>query len=547
MKLIHLLFILPIIFWVQKPEVNLDQKLGDSEWILHIHPSSDINQVISDLKKNGVAVYNPRKITRNMDLYLVKYSESILNKEEFTNRVFDSKYIKNVTPNAKIEYRDTRPNDIHYSSEQANMETIDAPRVWDLTTGGVTPNGDQIVVAVVDGAFQINHVDLIENIITFDGEIPGDNIDNDGNGYIDDVHGWNSFEGEPIINTQADHGTGVAGIVGAKGNNEIGVTGVNWNVKILPIATRSINSGAASVASILAGYDYVLEQRKIYNESNGTKGAYVVATNSSFGQSNSSEAENIDWCQYYDLLAEQGILNVSASTNTNIDVMSEGDIPSLCTSTNLLVVNNVTPSDLFHSSGFSSSMVDIAAPGEGGLTLDDNSRYGVLGGTSSASPHVAGAIGLLYSLPCERLGLLMKNDPISYMEILKTALLDGVDILPSLAGKNVTGGRLNIGKSMDILLDRCDLDIPNGDLEIIKVYPVPARDHLTIEYQNDNLAETCISLYDANGKFVRTYNTDPLLQGTKEFKIKDMDVPAGVYFFRFPCENPELTHSIIVH
>src|SRR5690606_7841154 len=140
---------------------------------------------------------------------------------------------------------------------------IDATLAWDITTAGVTALGDTIVIAVIDEGFQLNHPDLIQNFFRNNSEIPNNGIDDDQNGYIDDVGGWNAFNNTGII-PQNSHGTHVSGIVSARGNNGAGVTGVNWVAKILPIAGSS-----GDESTVIAAYAYAAEMRILYDQTHG--------------------------------------------------------------------------------------------------------------------------------------------------------------------------------------------------------------------------------------------------------------------------------------
>src|SRR5690606_25953748 len=190
--------------------------------------------------------------------------------------------------NYYVQSRATTPNDPSFNQQWALHNTgqsggtvdadIDAPEAWDITTGGITATGDSIVVAVVDGGFYLNHPDLKPNLFKNRQEIPNNGVDDDGNGYIDDFDGWNAYNNNGNLSSGDNHGTHVAGIIGAKGNNNAGVSGVNWNVKIMPIRG---SSGTTSV--VVAAYGYAAKMRKLYNQTNGAKGAFVVATNASFG------------------------------------------------------------------------------------------------------------------------------------------------------------------------------------------------------------------------------------------------------------------------
>ena len=283
--------------------------------------------------------------------------------------------------------------DDSFFSDQWDMAKIGLPDVWETTTGGLTVNGDTIVVAVLDSGFDIDHPDLRDNIWQNLEEIPNDNIDNDNNGYIDDIYAWNFRDSSNIHHLHA-HGHSVAGIVGAKGNNGLGVTGVSWNVKVMVLDTKAISD-------IISAYEYVIDQRQRYNESNGTKGAFVVATNASFGKDRAFCEEYPVWGGMYDLMGEVGILTGAGTANSSWDVEEFGDMPTTCTSDFIITTLNTNEADEKHSgSAYGGVSIDIGSPGQGSFTIKLNDDYGDFGGNSAAAPHLTGAIGLLYSVPC---------------------------------------------------------------------------------------------------------------------------------------------------
>ncbi len=329
---------------------------------------------------------------------------------------------------------------------------LDADLAWDMTTGGVTVNGDTIVLVALDDGVDLTHEDWGDNLWRNHGEIPNNGIDDDENGYIDDVNGWNPTTNSGAVGNRADHGTPVMGIMGARGNNITGVTGVNWEVKVMMVKT-DFN---ANEATLIAGYGYPLALRKMYNETNGEKGAFIVATNASWGTDNGMPEDAPIWCALYDSLGTVGILNCGATTNSNINVDVAGDLPTTCPSDYLIGVTNVNISgEKENQAGYGETNIDLGSFGEDVYTLKKNNRYGTFGGTSAATPHVTGAIGLLYASPCNTFGDLMKENPAAAALLARQYILEGVKPNESLEGKSVTGGQLNLNNSMQLLMQDC--------------------------------------------------------------------------------------------
>ncbi|MBX2892561.1 MAG: S8 family serine peptidase [Saprospiraceae bacterium] len=328
---------------------------------------------------------------------------------------------------------------------------LDADLAWDIATGGLTPAGDTIVVAVIDGGVDPNHPDLSPNLWRNWGEIPGDGIDNDNNGYVDDFRGWNVFQNnDNIAGNSMGHGTPVSAIVGARGNNAVGVTGVNWNVQIMFVA------GGGTQANILAAYDYVWQARRRYNLSNGLQGAFVVAVNSSFGSNYGQPSNAPLWCAIYDSLGQAGILSVAATANIPVNVDVVGDLPTACPSDFLVSVTNLTRSDeKAPNAAWGATHIDLGAYGQEVYTAGPNSSYGTYSGTSFATPHVSGAIGLLYAAPCPNLIALAKSAPATAALWTKERLLNSTTPNAALQGITVTGGRLNLYSLLQDYEDQC--------------------------------------------------------------------------------------------
>lgn len=430
--------------------------------------------------------------------------------------------VVSITPSYMLERREV-PNDANYAL-QWDMKTAGFQDLWDITTGGKNYFGDDIVVAVIDQGMEINHIDIANQIVVNNGEIPDDGIDNDNNGYIDDYKGYNASRRQGDVEDH-HHGTSVMGIVGAKGNNGTGVTGTNWNVKVLPISNYNLSTPA-----IIHAYQYVYDMRKLYNDTNGEQGLFIVATNLSLGLSGKWEKYKA-WCELYDKLKSVGVLNAGAGPNSPINIDNFPDMPANCPSEGLIGVTNTSQEDvLYKDAGFGKNDIDLGAPGQGSYTLKEGDDYGSFGGTSGATPHVAGAIALLQSLPCQELARLNKEEPSKSVAIIKDALLGGVDTLPSLIDKTATGGRLNVFRAAQRLSGICpELKFPSkkGALRIIEIKPLDGS--LGVEYISPDEKDITMIIMDAKGNTIATKTFTPPTYGNRIEYIDLPDLHSGVY------------------
>ncbi len=301
---------------------------------------------------------------------------------------------------------------------------IDAPEAWDISTGS-----SAVVVAVIDTGTQIDHPDLKDNIWTNPGETPGDGIDNDGNGFVDDVNGWDFYSNDASVydGPDDDHGTHCAGTIAGRGNNGTGVVGVSWNTKIMPL--KFLGPGGGSTSDAIAAVNYATMMK--------TRGVNIPITSNSWGGGAASAALK----SAIEAGGSAGILFVAAAGNSGSNNDSKPAFPASYDSVCIVSVAATDRKDGIASfSNFGLTSVDLGAPGVSIVSTVPVSTYAPYNGTSMAAPHVSGVAALAISI-----------DPTLTVSQLKEALLASVDKIPSLAGKTVTGGRLNARKTLEFV------------------------------------------------------------------------------------------------
>lgn len=441
--------------------LGLSQDFIPDEILVQINPQNNADYTLNKLADQGgfkiVAVQN---ISQPLNVYQLKI-ESSNSLDEIIKIGYQFESIIHLQKNHIIKDRSFIPNDTIFGNQWHLNNTgqsggiidadIDAVEAWDITQGGLTTHNDTIVVCIIEtNGVDINHVDLVDNIWKNYAEIPGNGIDDDGNGYIDDFNGWNIQTNTDVISS-GGHGSKVAGMVGAIGNNTTGVSGVNHHVKMMIIQGQNANSEA----SVVEAYSYPLEMRKRYNLTNGNEGAFVVVTNASWGVDTGSATNSPLWCALYDSLGTYGILNIGATTNNNANVDVVGDLPTTCPSDYLIGVTMSNSADQ-RLGGYGVINVDLAAPGAGVWVTNSSNHYTSDSGTSFAAPCVTGAVALLYSSPCSEFISLAKEHPDSAALKMRALLLNNVDAIGAMVGEVATGGRLNVNNALLDLINNCD-------------------------------------------------------------------------------------------
>jgi hypothetical protein len=532
-----------LFFFLVASALNINAQEIKNEYIITLK-RGQIDRFLDHINKtDSRSITHSRILSHDLNVVEIKTGESI--DVKFEQSLNDNPLVEGWGYNVKTKKRAT-PDD-QYFDMQWGLELIEASAAWDVTTGGSDINGKEIVVAVLDDGFDLVHPEIADRILFNTDEIPDDGLDNDDNGYIDDYVGWNGQKQDDSHPYVDNHGIAVSGIIGAKTDNGLGVSGLNWNIKILPI------SGIGSVGDVIASYQYVLDMRRLYNQTNGTKGSFIVATNYSAGIDNAfpTTPNLMAWCNLYDLMGEQGILSVGATTNANRDVDAEGDIPTTCQSPYLISVTNIDDADTkVSNAGYGALNIDLGAPGRGTLALDIDSGYDQnFGGTSAATPHVTGTIGLLYSAPCKSLADMAFTNPSMAAIEIRDAIFAGVEPNSTLDGITTTGGRLNIYNSMEKLQEVCsELLLPSakGPLEITKIAQ-KQNDNLEINYITPDESEYNLLISDVAGKTLIHMEFTPPEVGRKQIIINLPDLPTGIYFISIYNDNGISTEKLFIN
>ncbi len=460
-KLIYL-----VLFTVVYSNPSFSQILQHTqgELLLQVAREEDLKSIISKISslRRSHTLETATSLSPQQTHFSLRFDFSKYNENEVLEKVRSHPKTIAAQFNHFVAFRSKTPNDTLYKSQwqwanngvNGKTKGVDtkASFVWHNATGGHTKQSKEIVIAVIEDGTEFNHPDLINTSWINKKEVANNKIDDDANGYIDDYLGWNVLSSNDSIEG-GEHGVSVNGLIGARGDNTTGVAGANWNIKILNLK-YNVKLGIKE-SEVISGYAYILQQRKIYNDTRGEKGAYIVASNSSWGIDNGRAADAPLWCGMYDAMGKVGILNVSAVDNRiSINIDSLGDLPSLCPSNFLIPITSID-SEGKRKGSFGPLNIDLAAPGENVFTTRPNGKYGFDKGTSFAAPIVTGAIGLLYANRCGQLDDLAFSDPAAAALLVKKAILSTAEVTPDLKGMVASGGYLNLLQAMNFLQKSC--------------------------------------------------------------------------------------------
>lgn len=343
-------------------------------------------------------------------------------------------HIRYAEPNYRLEL-EAIPDDPLFFKQWGLLNTvtgadIDAPAAWDL----VNRSGPGVVIAVIDTGVDYTHPDLAAAIWHNLGEVPANGIDDDGNGYVDDVTGWDVADDDPdpMDDIPADlgggHGTMTAGVIGATGNNAVGIAGTSWNSSLM--AVKAFNSSGGFYDDAIAAVQYATRNN-----------ASVVSF--AWRLPKDAKAEILR-----DTMSRSGAIFVCSAGNEAQDTDEVEHYPSGFDCENIISVAATDPSDVLavfgshgEGSNYGRNTVDLGAPGLGIFTTSPHEGYVYADGTSVASPFIAGMTAILKGAR-----------PDADNRAIKEMVLWGSDPVPSLNNRTVTGGRANLNRSLSIAL-----------------------------------------------------------------------------------------------
>lgn len=431
------LAVLPCLAAAKLPDAGVKQPVVASSDAVIVkykkNASAEMRKQARSLVKAKISDVNADEIDDNykslLSGRLAKFKISGMSTKEAIARLKSHQAIEYVEPDYRVSIA-TTPNDPRFGDLWGlNNEgqtggvadaDIDAPEAWSISTGS-----RDVVVGVIDTGVDYSHADLLANAWVNPGEIAGDGIDNDGNGFVDDVHGINAItnSGDPM--DDQGHGTHVSGTIGASGNNNEGVVGVNHDVSIAGCKFLDA-SGSGSTSDAIKCIDYMVELKN--------SGVNLRVLNNSWGGGGFSQA----LADAITASEDADILFVAAAGNDAVDNDVNPHYPSNYENDSVLSIASTDSSDNMSSfSQWGLESVDMGAPGSAILSTIPGGGYATYSGTSMATPHVAGVAALVLSV----------NPDLTTVE-LKELLMSSGDANTALAGKTVAGTRLNANQAL---------------------------------------------------------------------------------------------------
>lgn len=466
------------------------------------------NSSVTPQQRNQLAASQGASVVRawNHNIALVEFSGGNVNIASEVAEWNGLSQVRVAEPNYIYQIEQLIPNDplfgqmwhLHNIGQNPPLGTfdadIDAPEGWEISTG--SPN---TVVAVIDTGIDFTHPDFNGRLWRNEGEIPGDGVDNDGNGYIDDIVGIDPANGDSDPFDTDGHGTHVAGTIGAGADNAIGTVGVDWNTKIMSL--QAFTSFGGSGAAIVEALNYMVMMKTQY-------GVNIVASNNSWGGGAYSAIQEF----VIGTSIDAGIIFIASAGNGGADgIGDDNDLQAHFPSGyNLDGIISVAASDLNDNLGFFSNYgqfsVDLAAPGVDVLSTFPLAQGGIgfNSGTSMAAPHVTGVASILAGL-----------DPTLSVTELKDVILRGVDPIDGYQDFIGTGGRLNLANSIRLL--------PSGEIS-----------GMVYQDQNGNGVRDAGELGLPNATVFMDVNQNGTLDPTEPFATSGFDGRYTINNFRGP-------------
>ncbi|MCD4679885.1 MAG: S8 family serine peptidase, partial [Bacteroidales bacterium] len=339
------------------------------------------------------------------NIYKIKY-DSKTDAKDLAEMIAEDPSVDFAEPNYLVYTMNTTPNDPLYSS-QWHFEAVNAPRAWDIVTGDTTQ-----IIGIIDTGVDWDHPDLDDNIWTNWDEIPGNGVDDDGNGYIDDIRGWDFVNNDNDPNDDNSHGTHVAGIAAAEGDNGIGVSGMAWNARILPVKMLQ-SSGSGNSSDLASAITYAADNgATVINMSLGSYGesmtvktalenayAYAVLV---------AAAGNDERCICSECLGCGTMYPACYSFVIGVEATTQSGVRAS--------FSNYDPSGPIVAGNPFGHNYELKAPGVGIYSTFPNGNYNSLNGTSMAAPIIAGAIALM-----------KEHDPTQSTEQIFAKLIQGAN------------------------------------------------------------------------------------------------------------------------
>lgn len=511
--------------------ISYSQKLNQ-KYILQLLPNSNLYQIefYSFGKKMDIEV---KYISKEFGYATVEFPEGIA-PQLAEACLMSNKKIIDFHPDRPAVDRGCAPNDPKYNL-QYNIVKMNFDEVWCQNNSGLSPQGDTLVIGIIDMGFKFDLVDLIPNIFVNYGEVPDNNIDDDANGYVDDYYGWNARLGKGDQHPEDNHGTRVSSIIGARGGNSNGITGAAQKIKMI-ICSASLES------EMIDCYFYFHTMKKNYIETKGKKGAYIVSTNTSLGFDKTFPNDLPGFCDLFVPQLSVGILNTCATANEDWNVDQLGDMPALCNSKSLIAVTNTDQRDQkVTDAGYGVINIDIAASGENIPCLGTNDVISTAySGCSFSSPQVAAAAALMYQF-CDDLCTLSKSHPDSALLLVRDLVLTSGPILTSLQNTTSTGRRLDVLAMFENLKKKCFIKTNVNNFEAIAN---PFNNGLICKIGLAELGAYELTIYDTQGRIILSKKEQAI---SNDFKCElVMPINAqGLYYVQLRTDKYKIAKSIV--